>query len=80
MSVRLLIIWLTFFLIASIFCNSVYGNDWFVRPPRAEGFYGSNNGKSYDDAWSGLNAVVWGTNGVQAGDTPAHHFVGLYYD
>lgn len=41
--------------------------NWFVRP------YGSGistkNGQSYETAWEGLNTVVWGTGGVQAGDT-----------
>jgi hypothetical protein len=55
---------------------------WYVRPsvsttysgsspngpvPTA-GVYGSQNGTSYANAWNGLNSVVFGGAGVQAGD------------
>ncbi len=40
---------------------------WFVRPSTGE--YGIEDGRSYGTAWDGLNAVVWGTGGVQPGDT-----------
>jgi len=41
--------------------------DWFVRP--TGGNYGSEDGSSYQNAWDGLKSVVWGTGGVEAGDT-----------
>ena len=42
-------------------------SDWFVRP--AGGDYGNEDGSSYENAWDGLNSVVWDTGGVVAGDT-----------
>jgi len=43
------------------------GNVWYVRP--AGGIYGNEDGSSYSNAWDGLGSVVWGSGGVQAGDT-----------
>ncbi len=43
--------------------------DWFVQPSAATGTYGNEDGTDYDNAWNGLLNVVWGTNGVDAGDT-----------
>ena len=42
-------------------------SDWFARPEG--GSYGSEDGSSYLNAWDGLQNVVWGLGGVQAGDT-----------
>jgi len=42
------------------------GNTWYVRP--YGGSYGNEDGSNYANAWDGLNNVVWGTGGVQAGD------------
>lgn len=38
---------------------------WYVRP--AGGSYGSEDGTSYDNAWDGIEDIVWGS--VAAGDT-----------
>jgi hypothetical protein len=46
---------------------SVHAADWYVRP--ADGVYGLENGTSYENAWNGLLNVVWGSGGVQPGDT-----------
>ncbi|MCF6175002.1 MAG: hypothetical protein L3J71_04505 [Victivallaceae bacterium] len=40
---------------------------WYVRP--SGGTYGSEDGTSYVDAWDGFGNIIWGTNGVMAGDT-----------
>lgn len=40
---------------------------WYVRPKG--GYYGNEDGTSYDNAWDGLHSVVWGENGVEPGDT-----------
>jgi len=45
----------------------VSATDWYVRP--AGGNYGVEDGSSYDNAWDSLLNVVWGSGGVQAGDT-----------
>jgi len=47
--------------------SSVMGGMWCVRP--AGGSYGKEDGSSYQDAWDGLQNVVWGPGGVEAGDT-----------
>jgi PKD repeat protein len=58
--------WLIFiFLLAGSL--PLFATDWYVRP--AGGNYGSANGTSYANAWNGLLNVVWGSGGVQAGDT-----------
>jgi hypothetical protein len=44
-----------------------FAADWFVRPYGAT--YGAGNGTSWTNAWAGLDKVVWGRGGVQAGDT-----------
>ena len=46
---------------------ALFARDWYVRP--AGGNYGAENGTSYANAWDGLPNVVWGTGGVQPGDT-----------
>lgn len=56
-------------------------SDWYVRPGvyaqfdpdsgapiAAAGVYGLQDGTSYSNAWNGLFSVVWGENGVEAGD------------
>lgn len=66
-----------------IYLFSVWANaaDWYVRPPvitswsgsgvptPTAGIYGDQDGTTYADAWNGLRSVVWGSGGVQAGDT-----------
>jgi hypothetical protein len=47
--------------------SQIYAKDWYVRP--AGGTYGSENGTSYENAWDGLNNVVWGASGIQPGDS-----------
>jgi hypothetical protein len=56
---------------------------WYVRPgvqnswnPQSPahpipttGIYGAQNGTNWANAWNGLESVVWGPGGVQAGDT-----------
>ena len=57
-------------------------SDWYVRPGVYDQFdpnsgnpiatadvYGRQDGTSYSNAWNGLFSVVWGENGVEAGDT-----------
>ncbi|GAG28135.1 unnamed protein product, partial [marine sediment metagenome] len=46
---------------------NVEGEIYYVRP--AGGNYGGENGSSYENAWDGLENVVWGSGGVGAGDT-----------
>lgn len=41
--------------------------NWFVRPTGAHA--NTQNGQSYNNAWCGWTAIVWGTGGVVAGDT-----------
>lgn len=56
-------------------------SDWYVRPGvyaqfdpdsgtpiGTAGVYGLQDGTSYSNAWNGLFSVVWGENGVEAGD------------
>jgi len=45
----------------------VWATDWYVRP--SGGSYGDEDGTSYADAWDGFSNIVWGTGGVEAGDT-----------
>lgn len=45
-----------------------HGKVWYVRPLDST-VYGDENGLSYSNAWNGLKNVVWGDNGVKAGDT-----------
>ena len=40
---------------------------WYVRPEG--GSYGTEDGTSYNNAWNGLQNVIWGSDGVEAGDT-----------
>jgi|SRR5687768_495627 len=41
--------------------------DWFVRPDTSHS--GTRDGTSYETAWGGWAAIVWGASGVKAGDT-----------
>ncbi|MCG8338634.1 MAG: right-handed parallel beta-helix repeat-containing protein, partial [Proteobacteria bacterium] len=41
--------------------------NWYVRPKGVG--YGKGNGTTYENAWNGLESVIWGKNGVEAGDT-----------
>lgn len=68
-SVYLIIVKNTFLLCVffALRCDVIWATDWFVRP--AGGFYGKENGTSYDNAWNGLHRVVWGEGGVQSGDS-----------
>jgi hypothetical protein len=50
-----------------MFNTPVWSQEWFVRPYGTN--YGAKDGKSYESAWSGFDQVVWGQNGVKAGDT-----------
>jgi len=54
-------------LIPFLLVCSLNAADWYVRPEG--GSYGAENGTSYANAWDGLKKVVWGNNGVKAGDT-----------
>lgn len=56
-----------FFLILVLLTNIASATDWYVRP--AGGNYGNEDGMNYTNAWDGLGNVVWGTGGVDAGDT-----------
>jgi len=40
---------------------------WYVRPE--DGDYGSEDGTSFENAWDGLHAIVFGEQGVEPGDT-----------
>ena len=42
---------------------------WFARPQMDTGSYGNDDGRSYEDAWNGLQESVWGVEGIEAGDT-----------
>jgi hypothetical protein len=56
----------TVFILVLALPMAAYGKAWYVRP--AGGDYGLENGTSYENAWDGLEKVVWGTGGVQPGD------------
>jgi hypothetical protein len=53
-------------MIACLF-RPAFASDWYVRPEG--GNYGAEDGTSYAGAWNGLLNVVWGSEGVHAGDT-----------
>jgi len=42
-------------------------HDWYVRP-RTESGYGTGHGTSYENAWNGPEGIVFGPDGVEAGD------------
>jgi hypothetical protein len=52
--------------------------DWFVRPgiyssygstpTPAQGIYGLQDGKDYENAWNGIREIKWGEGGVSPGD------------
>ncbi|MDO8647359.1 MAG: choice-of-anchor Q domain-containing protein [Candidatus Diapherotrites archaeon] len=50
-----------------LFSSTAFAAEWYVRPPIDT--YGLNNGSSFENAWSGLENVVWGNSGINAGDT-----------
>jgi hypothetical protein len=45
-----------------------WGASFYARP-QAASTYGTEAGTSYANAWNGLDAVVWGEGGLNAGDT-----------
>ena len=47
--------------------GSAMATDYYVRP--RGGDYGLENGSSYENAWDGLESVVFGAGGVGPGDT-----------
>lgn len=57
----------TFIFFIMIVWAPALAEDWYVRPEG--GNYRAENGTSYEDAWDGLENVVWGVGGVNAGDT-----------
>lgn len=57
-------IFLVFFFLTPSMASAA---DWYVRP--AGGGYGNEDGSSYANAWDGLENIVWGSGGVQAGDS-----------
>lgn len=54
------------FIIIAVYPSVLFGADWYVRP--AGGSYGLENGTSYENAWDGIENILWGTQGVKAGD------------
>jgi hypothetical protein len=65
-------------------------NTWYVRPgvytsndgdtgaPIAKaGVYGTQDGTTYSNAWNGIQSIVWGEGGVEAGDTV--YICGMHY-
>ena len=65
---------------SSIYSFTTEGpTDWYVRPGvysgvsasmpvPVPGTYGNQDGTSYDDAWNGIREIVWGEDGMEAGD------------
>jgi Concanavalin A-like lectin/glucanases superfamily/Right handed beta helix region len=47
--------------------GACFGATWYVRPD--DGAYGNEDGTSYNDAFDGFSDIVWGSGGVEAGDT-----------
>jgi len=45
---------------------SVAVDTWYVRPLLVK--YGDGDGSSYDNAWNNIQNIVWGAEGVNAGD------------
>ena len=56
-----------FILIFLFFPILISATDWHVRP--AGGNYSAEDGSSYENAWKGLENVIWGSGGVEPGDT-----------
>lgn len=44
-----------------------FAEEWFVRP--AGMTYGTGDGTSHENAWSGFSRIVWGTGGVESTHT-----------
>jgi len=61
------LIFCTLFVLVVLVGLRAWATDWYVRP--LGGSYGNEDGTSYEDAWDGLSNIVWGTGGVEAGDT-----------
>ncbi len=58
-------VFILLFILASL--PAVRAAEWFVRPGGPS--YGSADGSSYENAWSGFGAIVWGPDGMKEGDT-----------
>ncbi len=56
-----------FTLVILMVSSTLTAATWYVRP--SGGTYGTGNGTAYADAWNGFGNIIWGTNGVAAGDT-----------
>jgi len=64
---RAKLIFCTIFVLVVLIGLRAWATDWYVRP--SGGSYGNEDGTSYTDAWDGFSNIVWGTGGVEAGDT-----------
>ena len=53
--------------LVGLYTEEVWGASWYVRPKA--GKYGRSDGRSYAQAFDGLKGIVWGKDGVVAGDT-----------
>jgi len=54
-------------LLCLIVALPVHAATWYVRPRGSGG--ATHDGRSYETAWNGVNAIAWGAGGVSAGDT-----------
>jgi hypothetical protein len=63
-----LVIWRFLFAVLMIVSipSLILATDWYVRP--AGSGYGSGDGMSYDNAWSGFSSIIWGPGGIRDGD------------
>lgn len=48
--------------------NPAIADTFFVRPSNNQINYGKEDGSSYSNAWNGLENIIWGDEGVDAGD------------
>jgi len=55
------------FMLIALMGSYGFASTWYVRP--SGGSYGIENGTSYGNSWDGFSNIVWGTGGVQSGDT-----------